>query len=197
VTESGQNQHFKQEHTGFEMNCLRQSAKRKGVVRGAIFQKREALSAHQAVFSCMVPKIFPVASLADLPDAATQVHAAIAETGCTVIAFEGEMGAGKTTLISALAATLGMADDVSSPTFALVNEYRDGHGRPVYHFDFYRIESLDEAERMGATEYLDSGYLCLVEWPARVAALLPTPRLEVRIDVLSAESREIHLTVIA
>lgn len=144
----------------------------------------------------MIPKILLVATLADLPAAAAQVQAAIAESGCSVVAFEGEMGAGKTTLIRALAATMGVADDVSSPTFALVNEYRDGQGRPVYHFDFYRIESLDEAERMGATEYLDSGYLCLVEWPARVAALLPTPRLEVRLAVLSAESREIELSLI-
>ncbi|GAB3583492.1 tRNA (adenosine(37)-N6)-threonylcarbamoyltransferase complex ATPase subunit type 1 TsaE [Hymenobacter daeguensis] len=145
----------------------------------------------------MIPKILSVASLAELPAAAAQVHAAIAESGCTVVAFEGEMGAGKTTLIRALAAALGVADDVSSPTFALVNEYRDGQGSPVYHFDFYRIESLDEAERMGATEYLDSGYLCLVEWPARVAALLPTPRLEVRLEVLSAESRRIELKIIS
>ena len=144
----------------------------------------------------MFPKIIPVAGLADLPATAAQLQAAIAESGCTVVAFEGEMGAGKTTLIRALAATLGISDDVSSPTFALVNEYRDGQGKPVYHFDFYRIESLDEAERMGAAEYLDSGYLCLVEWPARVAALLPAPRLEVRIEALSAESREIELKII-
>jgi tRNA threonylcarbamoyladenosine biosynthesis protein TsaE len=113
-----------------------------------------------------------------------------------VVAFEGEMGAGKTTLIRALAATLGVADDVSSPTFALVNEYRDGRQQPVYHFDFYRINSVTEAEQMGAAEYLDSGYLCLVEWPARVADLLPTPRLEVRLTVLDDQSREIELKII-
>jgi tRNA threonylcarbamoyladenosine biosynthesis protein TsaE len=144
----------------------------------------------------MFPKIIPVASLADLPAAAAQLQAAMVESGCTVVAFEGEMGAGKTTLIRALAATLGIADDVSSPTFALVNEYRDGHGKPVYHFDFYRIDSIDEAERIGASEYFDSGYLCLVEWPTRVAALLPTPRLEVHIEALSVESREIELKII-
>lgn len=105
------------------------------------------------------------------------------------------MGAGKTTLIRALAATLGVDDDVSSPTFSLVNEYRDPHNRPVYHFDFYRIESIDEAERLGAAEYLDSGYLCLVEWPTRVAALLPLPHLEVAISVAPDESREIQLKI--
>ncbi len=143
----------------------------------------------------MHPLTIAVPSLADLPTAAAQVQAAIAKTGATVVVFEGEMGAGKTTLIRALATALGVVDDVSSPTFALVNEYRDSRDKPVYHFDFYRIDSIEEAERMGATEYLDSGYLCLVEWPARVAALLPVPRLEVRIEALSAEAREIQLKI--
>jgi tRNA threonylcarbamoyladenosine biosynthesis protein TsaE len=145
----------------------------------------------------MLPQHIAVPTLADLPAAAQQVRAAIAQAGCSVVAFEGEMGAGKTTLIRALAGALGVADDVSSPTFALVNEYRDGRDQPVYHFDFYRIDSVEEAERMGAAEYLDSGYLCLVEWPARVAELLPEPRLEVRLDVLSAGARTIHLALIS
>ena len=144
----------------------------------------------------MLPLPLAVPNLAALPAAAVQLQAAIAESGCAVVAFEGEMGAGKTTLIRALAAVLGVSDDVSSPTFALVNEYRDARNQPVYHFDFYRIDSVEEAERIGATEYLDSGYLCLVEWPARVAALLPEPRLEVRIEVLSAEARLIELKII-
>ena len=144
----------------------------------------------------MLSQTIAVPTLADLPAAAHRVQAAIVESGCSVVAVEGEMGAGKTTLISALAVTMGIADDVSSPTFSLVNEYRDARDNPVYHFDFYRIDSIEEAERMGAAEYLDSGYLCLVEWPARVAALLPEPRLEVRLNVLSTEAREIYLTVI-
>ena len=144
----------------------------------------------------MLPFSIAVPTLADLPAAARHVRAAIAKSGCAVVAFEGEMGAGKTTLIRALAVHLGVADDVSSPTFALVNEYRDGQQRPVYHFDFYRIDSVAEAERIGTGEYFDSGYLCLVEWPARVAALLPTPRLEIRLEVLSAQARTIHVTTI-
>ncbi|GAB3308842.1 tRNA (adenosine(37)-N6)-threonylcarbamoyltransferase complex ATPase subunit type 1 TsaE [Hymenobacter humi] len=144
----------------------------------------------------MLPLTISVPTLADLPAASRQVQAALSESGCSVVAFEGEMGAGKTTLIRALAQGLGVGDDVSSPTFALVNEYRDGRNQPVYHFDFYRIDSVEEAERMGASEYLDSGYLCLVEWPARVAELMPEPRLEVRLDVLSAEARTIHITLI-
>jgi tRNA threonylcarbamoyladenosine biosynthesis protein TsaE len=144
----------------------------------------------------MLPQTIAVPTLAELPIAARALHHAITDSGYTVVAFEGEMGAGKTTLISALAAALGVADDVSSPTFALVNEYRDGPQRPVYHFDFYRINSVAEAEQMGAVEYLDSGYLCLVEWPTRVADLLPTPRLEVRLTVLDDQSREVELRII-
>ncbi|WP_310396310.1 tRNA (adenosine(37)-N6)-threonylcarbamoyltransferase complex ATPase subunit type 1 TsaE [Hymenobacter sp.] len=144
----------------------------------------------------MLVSAISVPALADLAAAAQQLQAAIAAAGCNVVAFEGEMGAGKTTLIRALATALAVADDVSSPTFALVNEYRDGRGQPVYHFDFYRIDSVEEAERMGAAEYLDSGYLCLVEWPARVAALLPVPRLEVRLNVLGGGAREIQLKII-
>src|SRR6476661_2872558 len=143
----------------------------------------------------MLPQTIVVPTLADLPVAAEALRAAIIDSGCPVVAFEGDMGAGKTTLIRALAATLGVTDDVSSPTFALVNEYRDGRQQPVYHFDFYRINSVTEAEQMGAAEYLDSGYLCLVEWPARVADLLPTPRLEVRLTVLDNQSREVELKV--
>jgi tRNA threonylcarbamoyladenosine biosynthesis protein TsaE len=137
-----------------------------------------------------------LASLAGLPAAATRLRDLIAEAACPVVAFEGEMGAGKTTLIRALCGALGVADDVSSPTFSLVNEYRDQLDRPVYHFDFYRIDSLDEAERIGAAEYFDSGYLCLVEWPARVAPLLPRPYLEVSIQVQPDESRTIELKII-
>ena len=144
----------------------------------------------------MLPLLVIANTLTDLPAAAAQVQVAITVSGCRVVAFEGEMGAGKTTLISALAAAMGIEDDVSSPTFSLVNEYQAASGQPVYHFDFYRINSIDEAERMGATEYLDSGYLCLVEWPTRVEALLPVPRLEVRLEVEPNENRTIKLRII-
>lgn len=132
-------------------------------------------------------------NLAAVPAAAQRLAAAIAESGQTVVAFEGEMGAGKTTLIRALCAALGVEDDVSSPTFALVNEYRDGPGQPIYHFDFYRVDSEEEAARLGAAEYFDSGYLCLVEWPSRVAGLLPPQRLLVELAVTGPESR--HLSI--
>jgi tRNA threonylcarbamoyladenosine biosynthesis protein TsaE len=137
-----------------------------------------------------------IPGLAAVPLAAQQLATAIAESGCTIVAFEGEMGAGKTTLIRALCAALGVADEVSSPTFALVNEYRTEQDKPVYHFDFYRIDAEEEATRLGAAEYFDSGYLCLVEWPARVAGLLPAPRLLVELAVTGSESREIQLSII-
>ena len=144
----------------------------------------------------MFPQSITLPTLPALPIAAAQLRAALAAARCPVVAFEGEMGAGKTTLIRALCAALGVADDVSSPTFSLVNEYRDERDQPVYHFDFYRIDSVEEAERIGASEYFDSGYLCLVEWPARVAALLPVPYLEVRLAVQADESRKVELRII-
>ncbi|MFD1872960.1 tRNA (adenosine(37)-N6)-threonylcarbamoyltransferase complex ATPase subunit type 1 TsaE [Hymenobacter bucti] len=141
--------------------------------------------------------IINIPTLAALPAAAQQLAAAIAEGDHAVVAFEGEMGAGKTTLIRALGGALGVADDVSSPTFALVNEYRDGQDEPIYHFDFYRIDSEEEALRLGAAEYFDSGYLCLVEWPARVAGLLPPAYLQVNLEVTGSESRRIQLSIIS
>ena len=144
----------------------------------------------------MHPFTLTIPSLAALPAVAARLQAVITDAGCSVVAFEGEMGAGKTTLVRALAGALGIADDVSSPTFALVNEYRDARDTPIYHFDFYRVDSIAEAKRMGAAEYLDSGYLCLVEWPTRVEALLPVPRLEVRLEVELNENRTIKLRII-
>ncbi|TGE20039.1 tRNA (adenosine(37)-N6)-threonylcarbamoyltransferase complex ATPase subunit type 1 TsaE [Hymenobacter elongatus] len=134
---------------------------------------------------------FPISSLAALPTVAAQVAPLLA--GHSIILLEGEMGAGKTTFIKALCAVLGAPDDVSSPTFALVNEYRDARDQPIYHFDFYRIEDVEEAENIGALEYFDSGYLCLIEWPSRVEALLPPKRLLVTLTVTGPESRLLRL----
>lgn len=89
-----------------------------------------------------------------------------------VILFRGEMGAGKTTLIKEFLNQLGSEDNVSSPTYALVNEYQTPKGS-VYHFDFYRINGEDEAYDMGWEEYAYSGNLCLVEWPERIESLIP------------------------
>jgi tRNA threonylcarbamoyladenosine biosynthesis protein TsaE len=86
-----------------------------------------------------------------------------------------------------------VADEVSSPTFALVNEYRDARNQPIYHFDFYRLDEPGEALNIGALEYFDSGYLCLIEWPSRVEVLLPPKRLLVTLTVTGPTSRLLRL----
>lgn len=107
----------------------------------------------------------------------------------TIVAFHGQMGAGKTTFITAVCKALGVQDVVNSPTFTLVNEYRDGAGKPVYHFDFYRIGRLSEALDIGVFEYFDSGALCLIEWPELIEEILPEETLNVQILVEDADTR--------
>jgi tRNA threonylcarbamoyladenosine biosynthesis protein TsaE len=130
-------------------------------------------------------------SLGELPRAAQAVIDAAAGRG--VVAFYGEMGAGKTTLIREICARSGVRDTVTSPTFALVNQYRAGNGSPIYHFDFYRIDRVEEAFDLGYEEYFFSGNLCLVEWPEKVEHLLPADTLTVHIEVTGPESREIYI----
>ena len=132
-----------------------------------------------------------ITSESELP----QVAAAILDaTGRrTVVAFRGEMGAGKTTLIRAIAAALGSADTVTSPTFAIVNHYQGANRRNIYHFDFYRIEDLREAYDFGYEEYFYSGDLCLVEWPEKIERLLPEQVVTVRITVDSETSRTFEI----
>lgn len=123
-----------------------------------------------------------ISSLSGIDAAAREFLARIGDH--RLLAFEAPMGAGKTTFIAALCRVLGVhADAVSSPTFALVNEYRAGDGEPVYHFDFYRIEKPSEALDIGFYEYVDSGCLCLMEWPGNIAGLLPEETLIIRIQV--------------
>ena len=102
--------------------------------------------------------------------------------GVSVYAFYGSMGAGKTTFISAVCRVLGVEDEVASPTFTIVNEYLTGDGRPVYHFDFYRIEKISEALDIGYEEYMDSGELCFMEWPEKIEQILPDDALKVYIS---------------
>ena len=131
-------------------------------------------------------KILEIGSLDELDRVAQAVIDSL--DGRTVVAFDAPMGAGKTTLISRIAALLGAEDDVTSPTFAIVNQY-EGSSRTIYHFDMYRIERVEEALDFGCEEYLASGELCLVEWPEKIEPLLPDDTMVVRIDVLGESER--------
>lgn len=131
-------------------------------------------------------KIIEIGSLDELDKVAEAVIDSL--DGRTVVAFDAPMGAGKTTLISRIAALLGAEDSVTSPTFAIVNQY-EGRERTIYHFDMYRIERVEEALDFGSEEYLSSGELCLVEWPEKIESLLPEDTMIVRIEILSETSR--------
>jgi tRNA threonylcarbamoyladenosine biosynthesis protein TsaE len=100
----------------------------------------------------------------------------------SVIAFHGEMGAGKTTFIKALCEQMGVTDPVGSPSFAIVNEY-SAAGRAIFHFDFYRLNHIREAIDIGLEEYFDGASLCLIEWPEIVEPLLPPDALHVALRV--------------
>ena len=110
----------------------------------------------------------------------------------TVFAFNGQMGAGKTTFIKALCEALGVSEVVTSPTFSIVNEYRsDETGELIYHFDFYRIKKIDEAYDMACEDYFYSGAVCLIEWPELVEDLLPGNTVWVDIRVNDDDTRTI------
>ena len=111
-----------------------------------------------------------------------------------VVAFYGSMGAGKTTFITALCEALGVRDVVCSPTFTIVNEYRDGAGNPVYHFDFYRINRLQEAFDIGTEDYFSGSGLCLIEWPEKIAEILPEDCIKVSITTNPDLSRTIEIS---
>lgn len=132
-------------------------------------------------------KRIEINSLSALDSVAEQVLASL--EGRTVVIFRGGMGAGKTTLISRIVRTLGSEDTVTSPTFALVNQYEGADDCRIYHFDFYRIDSIDEVFDLGYEEYFYSGDLCLVEWPEKIEALLPEDVMEVRITAPDEDSR--------
>lgn len=131
-------------------------------------------------------------SLSDLDSVAEAVLQTL--NGRNVVAFFAPMGAGKTTLISAIMDKLGSADIVTSPTFALVNQYYTDAKDAVYHFDFYRINNLSEAFDMGYEEYFYSGDLCLVEWPEKIEPLLPDDTMVVKIEILGESVRKFILS---
>ncbi|MCR4603064.1 MAG: tRNA (adenosine(37)-N6)-threonylcarbamoyltransferase complex ATPase subunit type 1 TsaE [Prevotella sp.] len=112
--------------------------------------------------------------------------------GHNVFAFYGKMGAGKTTFIKAICEELGVQDVITSPTFAIVNEYTAG-SQPIYHFDFYRIKRLEEVYDMGYEDYFYSGALCLIEWPELIEELLPDDAVRVIIEEREDGGRTISI----
>lgn len=126
-------------------------------------------------------------NLSELSSAASQLLD-VMKSG-NVVVFYGEMGAGKTTLIKELCRQLDVTNVVSSPTFSLVNEYNGKNGLKIFHFDFYRINKLEEAFDFGYEEYFYSDALCLVEWPEKVESLLPANAIRIRIEVQTDGTR--------
>lgn len=110
-----------------------------------------------------------------------------------VFALHGELGAGKTTLIKGFCAALGVKDQASSPSFAIVNEYRAAGGEPVYHFDLYRLKDAPELEGIGFEEYLDSGAYCFIEWPELAEGLLPPDTIHIRLLVEPSGARMVSV----
>lgn len=137
---------------------------------------------------------FTVNSLAELPNAAQAFVSFLGQNpSVSVVIFEGEMGAGKTTFIKTVCRELGVTDAVSSPTFSIVNEYETNTGKRLYHFDFYRINDEQEALDIGTLEYFDSGNLCFIEWPTKIPNLLPDHYLQVTISASPSGQRFITL----
>ena len=136
-------------------------------------------------------KSIRIDSLRELPVVAAEIVPLLKSH--PVVAFHGPMGAGKTTLISELCRRLGVEDAVASPTFALVNHYAAADGRHIYHFDFYRLNRPEEALDFGCEEYFDSGDICLIEWPEKIAPLLPDHLLVVTIEVGDGEMRRVKI----
>ncbi|GAB7256549.1 tRNA (adenosine(37)-N6)-threonylcarbamoyltransferase complex ATPase subunit type 1 TsaE [Polaribacter sp. OB-PA-B3] len=129
-------------------------------------------------------------SLDNLSEIATELIKVAAHK---TLLFYGEMGAGKTTLIKQICKVLSVEDNISSPTFSLVNEYQTSKGEKVFHFDFYRITDEEEALDMGIEDYLYNNTWCLIEWPQNVENLLPLDAVEIHLSILENGQRNIQL----
>ena len=130
-------------------------------------------------------------SLSEIDEVANEL---LPQINSNIVLLNGEMGAGKTTMIKALSKALKCPDVVSSPTFSLINEYRTVDHKPLYHFDCYRIENEEEAYDFGAEEYLYSGHLCLIEWSENIQSLLPENCSLVTLEKVDSTTRKITLT---
>ena len=134
--------------------------------------------------------IINVSSLQELPQAASQLIDFAGNE--KVFIFQGDMGTGKTTFIKAICKALGVDEGVTSPTFAIVNEYKS-IGKKIHHFDFYRLKTQTEALDMGAEEYFYSGNYCFIEWPEKIPDMLPLHYMSVNVKVLAEGARQITL----
>lgn len=137
--------------------------------------------------------VFEGVTLAELEKVAVELMQSLKVF--TVIAFHGEMGAGKTTLIKAMGKAMGVTDTMSSPTFSIVNEYQTKSNKTIFHFDFYRIKKETEAYDIGTEEYFDSGHYCFVEWPEKIPSLLPATYAEVFVTNSDDSHRTIAFSV--
>ncbi len=135
-------------------------------------------------------RVFRATRLDELPEIAAHVAQLMPAKG--VVLLEGEMGAGKTTFIRALCKVLGVVDEVSSPTYSLVNEYHSASGVKVYHFDLYRLDDPSELLAIGVEEYFAEPALCLIEWPDRLGYLRPDDALVIGVEDCG-DYREISL----
>ena len=132
-----------------------------------------------------------IKGLEDYPQAAREFIGQM--QGARIFAFYGKMGSGKTTLIKSICEELGVEDSINSPTFAIVNEYEDREQRTIFHFDFYRIKSLEEVYNMGYEEYVYSDAICFMEWPELIEELLPEETTKVYIEENSDGEREVRI----
>jgi len=129
-------------------------------------------------------------TLNQLPQIAEQI---IDEASNKILLFYGEMGVGKTTLIKEIVKQLEIDDVVTSPTFSLVNEYKSRKGEIIYHFDFYRINSEEEAMDIGIDEYFESNHWCLIEWPENIKNIVPLNAVEIYISLNDDKTRSIQI----
>lgn len=130
-------------------------------------------------------------SLNDLKNAASRFVQLMGEK--KVFAFRGSMGSGKTTFIKSVCKELGIGEQITSPSFSLINEYTSPGGNPVYHFDCYRLKNIKEAYDIGAEEYFYSGNICFIEWPEIIEDLLPPDTVNVTVAVKENGERELTL----
>ena len=141
-------------------------------------------------------KAFTINSLDEIDKVAEDFIQYISESDLesNIFAFYGKMGAGKTTFIKAICKALGVKDIVNSPTFTIINEYKSSRGFSIYHFDFYRINKLQEAYDIGTEDYFAGSGLCLIEWPEKIEEILPEDHIKVTITTKPDLSRTIAVS---